>query len=101
MYQNSVIKALKGIFSLAGLRAGICVLILACLGCLVFLGCSCQSNEPSNTITSPIDGDVEIDNTSEQISNNPWPYVIIALGLAALFLAYLYFSKKYIGFGRK
>ena len=71
---------------------------------LTFLGiggltlmCGCGSTQTAPPVTG--DGNVlEIEQDSTM--NNPWPYVVIVLGLTLSFFSYLWASKKFIGFGR-
>lgn len=62
--------------------------------------CSCQSAEVKTP--ESIQGDSnEIEVDQRQQSNSTVALIAIPLGCVVLFLAYLYLSKNYIGFGRK
>ena len=67
-------------------------------GLVILLGCQSAEVRTPESITG--DGN-EIEVDQRQQSNSTVALIAIPLGLALLFLAYLYFSRKYIGWGRK
>ena len=61
---------------------------------------SCQSAEVKTPENIQGDGN-EIEVDQRQQSNSTVALIVIPLGCVVLFLTYLYFSKNFIGFGRK
>ena len=94
--------------------AGIACIILACT---IGMCCiSCNNNKPKVTDEKPVtvevpegsevkevkvDNRTEVKNESVQVSNSVWPWVIVVLINNAMWFAYLYMSKKFLGFGRR
>ena len=86
---------------------GFVIFGIMCVGC----GAEAKSEIKGNDNTAKTDASATDDGSAKAdkvegnqnvkvINTSPWPYVFIITTLVVFFFAYLYFSKKYSGFGR-
>ena len=72
---------------------------MACIALALIIGAQCGCGGNRVTPTTQGEGNT-VETISKQVANNPYPWMWSCLGIVLLFLAYSYFSKKYIGWGR-